>query len=139
MNKVHLKLKEGKMPQRGAYTRHVGGFHFTVTDYKAKEFELANARVALGTGDFELSDPENPPVIAHLPDDFPERELLIEKGFLTVESVSKADDPALLDIDGIGAGKLAKIRKLAPFTEQEAHIFDPTFPIETATTEGETE
>jgi hypothetical protein len=137
MDKILLKLKEGKLPKvsgkESVYTRHVGNFHFTTTDYKAQEFELADARVALGTGDFELADPANPPVIATFPDDYPNAEELKTAGLLSVADVERATDDDLLAIDGIGKASLKNIRKVTPYLDASAQIFDPSFPIETAT------
>lgn len=47
---------------------------------------------------------------APLPDDFPERELLIGTAFKTLEALKAASDEELLAVDGIGPAKLKAIR-----------------------------
>jgi hypothetical protein len=51
-----------------------------------------------------------------LPKGFPERALLLDNGYYTVSVVQGTDDETLKAIDGIAEGKLAAIRKAAPYT-----------------------
>ncbi|GGB64490.1 hypothetical protein [Deinococcus soli (ex Cha et al. 2016)] len=54
-----------------------------------------------------------------LPASFPSRKVLLDNGYYTLDSVRYADDDALKAIDGIGDGRLAEIRKVAPLTISE--------------------
>lgn len=56
------------------------------------------------------SKPETGNAIQGIPEDFPERELLIENGFETMDDLRVSDlKEKLLAIDGIGPAKLNKI------------------------------
>lgn len=46
--------------------------------------------------------PTNPEVLSDLPEDFPGRDLLIESGYVTWESVVDLNREQLIDIKGIG-------------------------------------
>ncbi len=48
---------------------------------------------------------------ASLPDDFPERDLLIGTAFKSTEALNAATDEDLLAVDGIGPAKLKAIRE----------------------------
>ena len=47
---------------------------------------------------------------ASLPEDFPERDLILGTPFTTLEAISAASDEELLAVDGIGPAKLKAIR-----------------------------
>ncbi len=112
---VFLKLKPEQMPESGTYNRTIGTTKITYSGKKAKAFTVKEARVALGTGDFELADPALEEI--SLPFDFPHFADLTAGGkYKDLESVRAAGDKDLLDLPNIGRAGLASIRAYQPTT-----------------------
>src|SRR5690606_25545082 len=60
----------------------------------------------------EKEAPKTSAATGELPEDFPERERLVEAGFDTLESLrEEGAEEEILEIDGIGKGTLKKIQK----------------------------
>lgn len=91
---------------------------------KADRDEATRLQGELTKAQASAANPEDAAALAEyrevvgdlLPHDFPSRKILLENGYYTLDTVTGAADEDLTNIDGIADGKLADIRKVAPYS-----------------------